>query len=114
VTQDCANIAADGVSTRISVAVTSAETASTFKPTYKGESGLNCVDLGYCFRPTKARTTITITMPSGTAVITVPVGLPTIAAPTSETSAEPVIVFTPDALKRTLEEHMVPRTMAPA
>jgi hypothetical protein len=113
-TQDCENIAANGVSTRISAAVTAAETGATFKPTYKGESGLNCVDLGYCFRPTKARTTMTITMPSGTAVITVPVGLPTIAAPTSETSAEPVIVFTPDAFKRTVEEHVVPRTMAPA
>lgn len=43
---------------------------------------------------------MTITMPSGTAVITVPVGLPTLAAATSQTSEEPVIVFTADARRR--------------
>jgi len=112
---DCENIPANGVSTRISALATAAASGTpSFTPTYTGESGLNCVDLGYCFRPTKARTTMTITMPSGTAIITVPIGLPTIAAPTSETSAEPIIVFTPDALRKRAEETVgsvqVPRT----
>jgi hypothetical protein len=55
---------------------------------------------------------MTITMPNGTAIITVPVGLPTIAAPTSETQ-EPIIVFTPDANARKMEENGAPMTAPP-
>jgi hypothetical protein len=80
---------------------TAAATPATFKATYRGESGLNCVDLGYCYRPTKSRTTVVVSVSSGGSVtITVPVGLPSDALPTAPPTvvaahtSEPEIVFT--------------------
>ena len=60
------------------------------------------MDLGYCSRPPKSRTTITLTMPNGTAVVIVPIGLPTDALPTlgnipKPTQTEPLIEFIPEA-----------------
>ncbi|KAF2670200.1 hypothetical protein BT63DRAFT_439285 [Microthyrium microscopicum] len=94
---------------------------STFLPASgkSGAGGLNCVDLGYCYRPTKAKTTLTLTLPDGTAIVTVPVGLPTDALPTlgvlpTKSDTDPVIVFTPEAMaRRTVKQHEMPVTMMP-
>jgi hypothetical protein len=43
---------------------------------------------------------MTITLSTGTAIITVPVGLPTQSLAPSPTTSEPVIVFTPEKRKR--------------
>jgi hypothetical protein len=95
--------------------VTAAEAAPTFKATYRGESGLNCVDLGYCYRPTRKFTTVVISMSTGDATITVPAGLPTGALPTATpvapSTSEPIIEFTQDKKKRAIE---VPRTVMAA
>jgi hypothetical protein len=95
--------------------VTSAGTAlptSLFTPKYKGASGLNCVEIGYCYRPSRSMTTITVTLENGTTVITVPVGLPTQEnLPTLSSTYEPIIVFTPEVRGRKAEEAM--RTAVP-
>ena len=89
--------------------------AATFKATYRGESGLNCVDLGYCYRPTKGRTTVVVSVSSGGSVtITVPVGLPSDALPSVTQAAvvktsEPEIVFTQE---RWREDKVPTRTVA--
>jgi hypothetical protein len=58
-------------------------------------------------------TTVTVTLENGTAVITVPVGLPSQEAlPTSSSTPEPIIVFTPEARKRKADEAV--RTAVPA
>jgi hypothetical protein len=95
---------------------TAAPTAATFKATYRGESGLNCVDLGYCYRPTKGRTTVVVSVSTGGSVtITVPVGLPSDALPTPPPTAvavqtsEPEIVFTQERWRG--REEVPARTM---
>ncbi|KAF2416691.1 hypothetical protein EJ08DRAFT_666605 [Tothia fuscella] len=50
---------------------------STYTPPYQGLGGLNCVEIGYCSRPKKERTSMTVTVNGVPTVITVPVGLPT-------------------------------------
>jgi len=102
---NCDKLNSKGIATERITAEPSLQTAvSSFTPKSgnTGAGGLNCVDLGYCFRPTKARTTLTLTLPNGTAIVTVPVGLPTDALPTlgvvpTPTQSEPLIVFTPEA-----------------
>jgi hypothetical protein len=98
--QDCENLGADGSATvRKTPLVTSDAKATSFTAKYTAESGLHCVDLGYCYRPAKGKTSITITVGGSTAVITVPVGLPTQTL-LPQASSEPVIVFTPEKKKR--------------
>jgi len=79
--------------------------ASTFTPKNKGEGNLNCVEIGYCYRPTRSMTTVTVSGENGTTVITVPVGLPSQEVlPSTTSTPEPIIVFTPEARKREVEE----------
>jgi len=79
--------------------------ASTFTPKNKGEGNLNCVEIGYCYRPTRSMTTVTVTGENGTAVITVPVGLPSQEpVPTTSATPEPIIVFTPEVRARNADE----------
>jgi len=87
-------------------------TTTKYTPPYgQGAGGLNCVEIGYCSRPSKAKTTMSVTVSGTATVITVPVGLPTpdlfdplatILGPTpapssapAPTSPEAPIVFTP-------------------
>lgn len=93
---------------------TAGAASATFKATYRGESGLNCVDLGYCYRPTKGRTTVVVqTSGGGSATITVPVGLPSDAFQTPAavvpSTSEPLIVFTQERWRT--ERPEVPRTV---
>jgi len=105
---DCDNLGADGRATNriVPEATVDSRATASFKPKYTAESGLHCVDLGYCFRPSKAKTTMTITLATGTAVITVPVGLPTQSLAPTPTTTEPVIVFTPEKRKNKREEEV--------
>jgi len=106
---DCENLRDGTPFSRLPTKSTSVVPLSTFKAPYTAEGGLLCVELGYCFRPTRTKTVSTITMSSGgttgTAIITVPIGLDGLTLPTSGAASltqEPVIVFTPDRrVKRT-------------
>ncbi|KAF2398711.1 hypothetical protein EJ06DRAFT_564140 [Trichodelitschia bisporula] len=74
-----------------------------YTPPYEGNGGLNCVEIGYCSRPTRSKTTMVVTLNDTTTVITVPVGLPTLEAadllpPVSSvvtTAMEAPVIFTP-------------------
>lgn len=61
------------------VTASNASSASSpkYTPPYQGNGGLNCVEIGYCSRPTKAKTSMTVTVSGVATVITVAVGLPT-------------------------------------
>jgi len=81
--------------------------ARTYTPPYQGNGGLNCVEIGYCSRPSKSKTSMTVTISGTESVITVPVGLPTpdlqltdLLPPPPTGAAQPIqteapIVFTP-------------------
>jgi len=105
----------DSSGPKATIASTLATSTSLFSAPYRGESGLNCVEIGYCSRPPRGKTSITITLANGTAIITVPMGLPTQeTTPTASSTNEPVIVFTPEARARKAEEVVMtaePRSM---